>query len=279
MKKSFREIYKGFGLNEYEISAETDFVTEVLTGLKAKDIILGKELTQEQQKEIESVLLERVRTGRPIQQIVKAAYFAGDRFYVDENTLIPRPETEFLVNVCKQRYSRGDKLRILDIGTGSGCISIELAKYFSNSEIDAVDICQQTLDAASKNVDEYGLSDRIHIYKSDIYSSISGKFDIIVSNPPYIPYCDIGNIQRDVYEYEPHIALFAEEGGLYFYVKIIEEANIYLKDGGFIVFETGINQADIVWKILERNKFRRIGTERDFNNIDRVIYGNYFAKV
>lgn len=271
----FRKIYDGFGLSLYDIDSEIDFVIELLTGLTEKDFILGKIFDDEQREKISTILNERVQTGRPIQQIMGRAFFAGDKFFVSEYTLIPRPETEFLVDICCKNYAKTDKLRILDIGTGSGCIAIELAKYFINSYIEAVDICQESIDIAKKNSEYFSLSDRVHIYKSDVFSSVKGLFDIIVSNPPYIPWEDKKNVQKDVLVFEPANALFAEDEGLFFYKKIIKESSKFLRPGGLLAFELGIEQGKKVYEILKKNGFKNIILTKDCDNIDRVISANF----
>lgn len=271
----FRKIYDGFGLSLYDIDSEIDFVIELLTGLTEKDFILGKIFDDEQREKFSTILNERVKTGRPIQQIMGRAFFAGDKFFVSEYTLIPRPETEFLVDICCKNYVKTDKLRILDIGTGSGCIAIELAKYFINSYIEAVDICQESIDIAKKNSEYFSLSDRVHIYKSDVFSSVKGLFDIIVSNPPYIPWEDKKNVQKDVLVFEPANALFAEDEGLFFYKKIIKESSKFLRPGGLLAFELGIEQGKKVYEILKKNGFKNIILTKDCDNIDRVISANF----
>ncbi|MGN0015251.1 MAG: peptide chain release factor N(5)-glutamine methyltransferase [Candidatus Gastranaerophilaceae bacterium] len=274
-KNNLRKIYSGFDISPYDRDSEIEFVIYCMSGLKTKDLILEKTPDNIQKEKIIKTLEKRVKTGCPIQQIVGKAFFAGDEFIVNENTLIPRPETEFLVQKCKFLFSQNSTIKILDIGTGSGCISIELAKYFSQAKITAIDICQATLDVAALNIEKHQLQDKITLCQSDIYKNISEKFDLIVSNPPYIPLCEKEFVQKDVYEFEPHTALFAKNKGLFFYEEIIQKANNYLNINGYLVFEIGINQSKPVSELFLKNKFVNIDIIKDFNGIDRIISAQY----
>lgn len=276
-KKLFYKIYNKSLKELYEINSEIDFAVEMVSNLSAKDFILGKSLSAEQITKISGILEEHVLSGIPLQYLVGMAFFAGSKYYVNENTLIPRPETEIIIDSCKKNNEKNKRLKILDIGTGSGCISIELAKHFLNSEITAVDNCQDTLDVARKNACYHSVSDRIDFLLSDIYSNVKGKFDIIVSNPPYIPYNRIDDVADDVYRFEPHGALFAENDGYYFYEKIIKDGNLFLKDGGLIVFEIGIEQSAYISRLLVSSGFENPSIERDLDDIERVVYAHFYC--
>ncbi len=271
-KQKFFEIYKYKNLPSEEINDEIDFVIELLTGCKAKDFIMGKTLTAEEENKIIKVLRERVETNKPIQYITGEAYFAGRKYYVNEYTLIPRPETEFLVQECV-RLNTKENPEILDIGTGSGCIAIELALRLPKAQITACDIRQQVVDIAVKNADRYGVSDRIKFVKSDVFQNISEKFDIIVSNPPYIDLKDKNEVQQEVFDFEPHTALFAEDNGLFFYKKITAESKNFLNSDGRLIFEIGWKQAETVENIMLQNGFVNIKFTEDLDGIKRVISG------
>lgn len=269
LKQKFKKIYQDMDLSDYDINSEIDFVIEMLTGLSSVDVFLGKEITKEQEEKIRKIINIRVKTHKPLQQIIGKAYFAGDIYSVNEYTLIPRPETEFLVEKCKQVRQKNDNIKILDIGTGSGCIAIELAKFFANSKITAVDVCQEALDTAAQNAINKGVLNKISFVKSDVFENVAGLFDIIVSNPPYIP--NSTEIQEDVYRFEPHRALFAPENGLFFYKKIIKEGTKFLNKNAFMAFEVGYNQAEDVSKIFEQNGFVNISFTQDCDSINRVV--------
>lgn len=272
-KQKYKNLYQSTSLSDYDISSEIDFVIEMLTGLSSTDILLGKQIAPSFDEKILEVLTERVKTNRPIQQILGKAYFAGQIYSVNENTLIPRPETEFLVDVCQKKFPKDKRISILDVGTGSGCIAIELAKYYTNSKITAVDVCQATIDKACENAQYHGVSDKINFVKSDVFSNLTGTFDMIVSNPPYIPFSM--KIQKDVYDYEPHSALFADDNGLYFYKKIITEGKSFLNKNGFMAFEVGFNQGNDVMGLFEQNGYVNISFTQDCDSINRVVSADF----
>ena len=208
--------------------------------------------------------------GKPVQYIVGNTNFYGNTINVNENTLIPRFETELLVeNTIKLINKYFDKkVDILDIGTGSGCIAITLNKEVS-SRVDGVDISDAALGVA-KNNNKINNTD-VNFYKSDVFSNVNGKYDVIISNPPYISYDE--EIMEVVYNNEPHSALFADNNGLYFYDKILSECKKYLNDEFIIAFEIGYKQGDsvreLVYKYLENvNVF----VEKDYSNKDRFVF-------
>lgn len=208
--------------------------------------------------------------GKPVQYIVGNTNFYGNTINVNENTLIPRFETELLVeNTIKLINKYFDKkVDILDIGTGSGCIAITLNKEVS-SRVDGVDISDAALSVA-KNNNKINNTD-VNFYKSDVFSNVNGKYDVIISNPPYISYDE--EIMEVVYNNEPHSALFADNNGLYFYDKILSECKKYLNDEFIIAFEIGYKQGDsvreLVYKYLENvNVF----VEKDYSNKDRFVF-------
>lgn len=204
----------------------------------------------------------------PIAYIIQKKDFYGLTFKVDNNTLIPRPETEFVVDEILSL----DKKLLLDLCTGSGCIPIAVAK---NSETTAlgVDISSGAIDIARQNASEYGISDRVSFEITDIFQkSFFGRFDIISSNPPYITRADMNHLQPDVLNFEPHTALDGGEDGLDFYKRIIEIAPQNLNSGGHLIFELGIGQAEPVLNLMKEN-FTDIKIIKDLAGIDRVISG------
>lgn len=216
-------------------------------------------------------LLEK---GVSPQYIVGNVNFYGNIIEVNSNVLIPRFETELLVEktiIYIQKLFVKDNisdLKILDIGTGSGCIAISLKKELG-SYITAVDISLDALEVACLNAKNNFVD--INILRSDIFSNVSGKFDVIISNPPYIKMDE--EIEDIVINNEPHLALYAEEDGLYFYRRILEEANRYLKDNFLIAFEIGYQQGDSI-KSLAYQYFNNIQVEieKDYSNKDRFVF-------
>lgn len=273
LKSEYKKLYVGKNMTDYEISSEIDFVIEMLTGVSSTDILLGKEIHSPECEKIFDILKERIETNRPLQQIIGKAYFAGNIYRVNNFTLIPRPETEFLVDRCRKEFSKEKPVKILDMGTGTGCIAIELANYYNNAEIVAVDICQQALDIARKNADDYNVLNKISFFVSDVFQEVQGKFDIIVSNPPYIPLSM--PVQQDVYDFEPHSALFAEDNGLYFYKKIISEAKKYLNRKALLAFEVGFNQGEKVAEFFGQNGYVNMSFTQDCDGVNRVVSANF----
>ena len=213
---------------------------------------------------------ELLKNGYPIQYLIGYVDFYGYRINVSEDTLIPRYETEYLVekviNICNKVFN--DKINILDIGTGSGAISIVL-KDKLNSMVTGCDISDKALKMALNNAKINNLD--INYVKSDIFSNINGKFDVIVSNPPYISRNEV--IMDSVKKYEPNIALYADNEGLYFYEIIIKNAKKFLNDKFLIAFEIGWWQGNLIKDIAtEYFKDSKIIIEKDLTNRDRYVF-------
>ncbi|HIS89056.1 TPA: peptide chain release factor N(5)-glutamine methyltransferase [Candidatus Avigastranaerophilus faecigallinarum] len=271
-RKVFINTYLKNGFSFDEAKSEVDFALETLFNFTYKDFMLGKSLESWQIAKLEKVLDERTKTHRPIQQIIGQAYFYGRRFFVDEYTLIPRPETELLVDKVLEISKKISNPKILDIGTGSGCIPLTLILENNNVSVDAVDVSSETLETAKKNALFHNVLNNIHFFKSDLFSNVNDKYDIIVSNPPYIPLKEKENLQVEVKNYDPGLALFTKDDlGIEFYDKIVTKANDYLLPNGFLAFELGINQSDLVSDLLQKHNFSSIQIFKDYNSIDRVI--------
>ena len=213
---------------------------------------------------------KKLLEGYPIQYLIGYVDFYGYKIYVNENVLIPRYETEYLVqktiNYSKKIFN--DKLDILDLGTGSGAISIVLGREL-NSIVTGVDISEDALNVAKKNAIENKVS--INFIKSNMLDSVEGKYDIVVSNPPYI---DIDEIIMDsVKKYEPHLALYAKDNGLYFYKNILSNIKPYLKERFIIAFEIGWWQGALIEKIAQEYfEDSNVLIEKDLTNRDRYIF-------
>lgn len=222
-------------------------------------------------KDIDTAIKE-LESGIPVQYIVGNVDFYGNIFKVTKDTLIPRFETELLVeksiNYINKCY-KDKRVDILDIGTGSGCIAITLNKLLDNSRVTAVDISKNALDVAREN-NKINNTD-VNFIESDVFSNIDDKYDFIISNPPYISYDE--EIMDIVYNNEPHSALFAIDNGLYFYDKILSECKEYLNDKFLIAFEIGYKQGNAIINII--NKYFdnvNISLEKDYNGRDRFIF-------
>ncbi len=236
---------------------------------------LHKELTNEQMELFNNMIQDRLK-GRPIAYIVNNREFMGLDFYVEEGVLIPRPDTEPLVEEVIDLVSGQSDLKIVDIGTGSGAITVSLAKYIKDCKVYSLDISDKALNIGLKNATFNGVEDKINFIKSDIFSGIENKnlkLDVIVSNPPYIKKADIETLHTQVKDYEPYIALEGGEDGLDFYRVITEQSGKYLKDNGILAFEVGHDQAQDVSDILRKNGYSKIYTKKDLQGIDRVVIG------
>ncbi|MBM7636128.1 peptide chain release factor N(5)-glutamine methyltransferase [Streptococcus saliviloxodontae] len=201
---------------------------------------LGKEVSQEDRSLIDDIF-KQLSEHIPAQYITKRAYFCDLSLAVDSRVLIPRPETEELVDLILQENSRAD-LSVLDIGTGSGAIALSLAKAQHSWQVTATDISEDALELARYNAQRNDLA--IEFRQSDVYEAISEKFDIIVSNPPYIAFSDHDEVGINVLASEPHLALFADEDGFAIYRRILQDANSHLNSKGKLYFEIGYKQAD-----------------------------------
>lgn len=218
-------------------------------------------------------LVQRRLNQEPIAYIIGKQEFYGRNFIVDKNVLIPRPETELIIDsVLENIHHNSTTIKILDLGTGSGVIAVTLAKEIAIAEIVATDICPSALNIAKLNAKKHFIEDRIIFKQSNWYENISGeKFDFIVSNPPYISYAENHLVATQTEFFEPHLALYAEDGGLYAYNKIIKNAVNYLKNDGKILLEIGFNQFDSVSNILKKNSYNKISFKKDLAGIARII--------
>lgn len=218
--------------------------------------------------------IEELKNHKPIQYIIKKQEFMGYDFYVDENVLIPQPDTEnlveevlFIINSIKDK-----NLKILDLCTGSGAIAISLSKILNSDKIliYGSDISENALKIAQDNAIQN--CSKVVFLKSNIFNEINNnyKFDIIVSNPPYIETKTIEELSEEV-KYEPHLALDGGEDGLYFYREIIKNAKKYLNPNGYLAFEIGYNQKKQVEKLLEENGYKNIYSRKDLSGNDRVV--------
>ena len=210
--------------------------------------------------------------GMPIQYINNKAYFMGLEFYVDENVLIPRCDTEILVEEIIKIIKKDSLLKILDLCTGSGAIAISLKKYLNNIEIMASDISDKALMVARKNASKIGVD--VKFIESDLFNNINGKFDLIVSNPPYIKKSVISSLDKQVRN-EPILALDGGKDGLNFYRKISYDAKKFLNNNGYLCFEIGYDQRKDVEDILLQNGYINIYSKKDYGGNDRIIICKY----
>lgn len=227
-----------------------------------------REVSEAEEEQYRKALEQRA-VHVPLQHLLGYQDFMGLRFQVNEHVLIPRQDTEILVEEA-MRYLH-DGMRILDLCTGSGCILLSLLHYSNDCEGTGVDISKEALQLAALNAELLGI--KADFLKSDLYEKVTGKFDLLVSNPPYIERKVIPTLMEEVREYDPYIALDGGEDGLDFYRRIIGGAQDYLKRGGQILMEIGSGQAQAVSELLREAGFKEIDVCRDFAGLDRVVSG------
>lgn len=225
-------------------------------------------------------LMEMRKEGYPIQYILKEKEFMGLNFYVEEGVLIPRPDTEILVEYVLEYVEENYKdkaINLLDLGMGSGAIALSIAYYIRDATVYGVDIADIPLKVANINKERFSLNN-VELYRGDLFQGIEGlglegRFHIITSNPPYISKKEIQTLQVEVKDYEPVSALDGGEDGLCFYKKIIPESKIYLKKGGLIIFEIGYDQGKSVNDMLKIEGFKDIQILKDLQGLDRAVLG------
>lgn len=225
--------------------------------------------------------IEKRADHMPLQYIVNKQEFMGLDFYLEEGILIPRPDTEILVEkvleIYRDRYGP-KRVKIMDIGTGSGAIAVSLARYIEDSRVTAIDICPRALELARKNAASNQVAGKITFHLGSLFQPIGREeyksYDFIISNPPYIPSWEIPTLDRGVKDYEPSLALDGGEDGLDFYRHISKDSIDYLKEGGWLMFEIGYNQGKDVREILEINGFKNIRVFKDLAGLDRVVVGH-----
>ena len=217
------------------------------------------------------IFIERRSTREPLQQITGWQEFMGLRFSVTEDVLVPRQDTETLVEEV-MRYLR-DGMEILDVCTGSGCILLSLLRYSNGCRGVGCDISEKALAVAGQNAKELGIS--AQFIQSDLFESIEGRFEYIVSNPPYIRKDMIPTLMEEVRDHEPLIALDGGEDGLDFYRKITREATEHLYSGGMLFFEIGYDRGEAVKLLMEEEGYEEVTVSQDLAGLDRVVYGTF----
>ena len=258
------------GIEENEAKKEVKMLLEHFSNYTELDRMRGKILPESEWERIKEKAEYRAKTRTPVQYIIGESYFMGEFFKVTPAALIPRDETELLVREAITIIKENNFKEILDIGTGSGCIACTIAKQ-TEAVVLGVDISSDALRIALDNVTKLGINNRAVFRKSNLFEKVreDERFDMIISNPPYIP---IGTPVEPEVLHEPAEALFSEENGLQFYRRIIEDAPRYLKPRGYLMFELGVGESESVALMMEKS-FQGIHIMQDLAGIDRVIYG------
>ena len=220
--------------------------------------------------------IKRRGNFEPLQYVIGKVEFYGLEFKVNPSVLIPRPETELMVENILKQFSKDEKLIILDIGSGSGNIAIALAVNLPSSKIVSTDVSEEALLVAKENSDKHNVSGRIKFVKHDILKNDLNNFpmfNIVVSNPPYVSKESYLTLQKEIKNFEPAIAVTDEGDGYTFYREISAKASVKLKENGKLFFEVAQGQSGEVVEIMTKNNFTNIGVIKDYQNIDRVIFG------
>jgi release factor glutamine methyltransferase len=253
---------------------EAEILIRHTVGFSRKDFILKKdsdEFPDTHLMDLEALVKKRL-SGKSIAEITNKKDFFDSEFYVNENVLIPRPETELILEVCVEKFNMEKKFNLLEIGIGSGIISIIFARYFSQAIIDALDISQEALDVAKINIEKNMVpGERINLIQADFFKFKTDKqYDLLLSNPPYIPSKDAADLISSKKISDPIIALDGGKDGLDFYRKIKDFSESNLKPGGFLIVEHGMHQRRDISKILSDEMFEKTYFD-DYAGIDRVI--------
>ena len=234
---------------------------------------LSEQISKENEDKYFSLIEKHIKEDVPLSHLVGFEYFYDRKYKVTKDVLSPRMETEELIYKVIEyvKASNKNNFKILDLCTGSGIIAITLKKELEQVSVDVIanDISEEAIEVAKENAQSHDAT--IKFIKSDIFNDIDDKFDIIVSNPPYIDRKDEVTMQDNVLKYDPQIALFAEEEGMYFYRKIIEQANDYLNENGVIFFEIGYDQKDKIIKLADMNGYSA-EVYKDINGRDRMAF-------
>ena len=215
-------------------------------------------------------LLKRRILNEPISKIINKKSFWKDNFYVNKFVLDPRPETEGIIEEAIKIFKKKTHFKILDIGTGSGAIAISLAREFSNAEIVAIDISEDAIKVANKNIKDRNLDKRINLKKMT-FENIQDDFDLIVSNPPYLTQKEIKNLSIEINKFEPKIALFGGSDGLDFYREFSKKIDTNLKNGGYLILEIGASQFSDCMEIFSDSGLKFIKKSQDLQKKDRIM--------
>lgn len=255
------------GIQEAEI--DSWLLLEYVTGMDRSFYFLKSEKEAEEEEKAVYRKLIRQRAGHiPLQYLTGVQEFMGLPFWVNQDVLVPRQDTECLVETALA-YVKGKK--VLDLCTGSGCIAVSVAVFGQVKECHAVDLSEKALETARKNAKRHHAE--ITFIKSDLFEDVAGVYDVILSNPPYIPDKVIGGLSEEVRKYEPYMALNGGSDGLSFYRKITKESKEHLSEGGMLFYEIGCEQAEDVREIMQAEGFCDILCKKDYAGNDRVIYG------
>lgn len=258
------ELKKEFSQQSIDV-ADVDFIISEVLGVSRTELVLIDEIELEHVEEIKNKATERL-SNVPVEKIFNKSYFYGLEFWVDENVLSPRPETEIVVEEALESIKQNNYSSVLDLCTGSGCIAISIKKN-AQAIVTASDISTKALQIAKSNAKKHNLE--INFIKSNMFENLEGKFDLIVSNPPYIDTQEIELLDKEVKEHDPFIALDGGELGLKYYNIIHDNLRKVLNDDGMLILEIGDEQKDLIVSLF--NDFDLVKSLKDYSGNDRVL--------
>ena len=285
IKMTYRECYEqgcrtlqAAGIEEAILDAR--LLLEAVCGTDRNDLLVHGEQPVAPQAEEKYLNWIRQRAEHiPLQQLTGEQDFMGLTFSVNEHVLIPRQDTEILVEeVLKELH---DGMRVLDMCTGSGCILLSLMHYSNDCEGLGVDLSAEALEVAERNVLKVltpEKAEHVQFLQSDLFEKLEEKFEIIVSNPPYIASAEVEKLMPEVRDHEPRMALDGTEDGLYFYRRIIKEAGKHLVSSGMLFFEIGYDQGQAVSELMRTQGYREVQVVQDYAGLDRVVFGTYVER-
>ena len=267
---------KGINILQKNKTANPQLDSEILLSNSIKrdkkHIILNpKEILNSEQLEKFKSLIERRKKGEPIAYLINKKEFWKDEFFVNKDVLIPRPDSELIIEQVLKIYSKDVQLQVLDIGTGSGCILLSILKERSNFYGTGIDISKKSINVSKFNAKQLNLTNRVKFFHSSVDNFNNGKYDIIVSNPPYIEQLSLKYLEKDVVNFEPKLALSGGFDGFSKIRKVINKASILIKKNGKFILEIGFNQKNKVIKILKEEGFYVNKAIKDYGNNDRCI--------
>lgn len=265
---------QGKGFDDARLNVEL-LICHILNYKNRIDLYLyyDKPLSESELNSFKDLFKRRLK-HEPLQYIIGETEFMGLKFYVDKRVLIPRQETEVLVEeTIKLSRTFEGNINILDIGVGSGNIAVSLAKFIDKASVTGIDVSEDALDVAKLNVERYSLNDKVKLLHQNIFNEmkLDIKFDVIVSNPPYISSDEMKEVQQEVSNYEPSIATTDNKDGLTYYKRILEIGKLLLKDSGWLLVEIAYNQKVDVTKIYSDFGYSKIETIKDYGNNDRIV--------
>ena len=261
---------KQYNINNPYLDSEI-LLSKIINKDKKYIILNSKENLKNEHLDSFNFLIERRRKGEPVAYLVNKKEFWKNTFYVDKNVLIPRPDTELIVAQVLKTYSKDKYLQVLDIGTGSGCILLSLLAERPQFCGTGIDISKQSINVSKYNAKRLNLTNRVKFYNSDVDNFKNRKYDLIVSNPPYIEISNLKYLERDVINFEPKLALNGGFDGFSKIRKVIDKAAVLIKRNGKLILEIGFNQKNTTQQLLKKEGFYINKVLKDYGYNDRCI--------